>query len=418
MTLPVFDSKKADIREKVVVVGTHRTCLPAETLRRIRPFFAEMGITRVANVTGMDHLGIPTVMVVRPNSRSLSVSQGKGVDLDSARASGVMEAVEQWHAERVTNPLVLASFADLPREQGVVSVAGLPRSVRPWDPFLRTLWIAGDDLIAGRPRLVPYEMVHLDLRLPLPEASGCFPIGSNGLASGNTRLEATLHGLWELIERDATTLFLRRTAAAQWARRIDLDSVGDETCRGLLDRFERAAIDVAVWDTTTDVGLPSFLCAVVERSFDPFRPVGMARGMGCHNDAAVALSRALTEAAQSRLTRIVGSRDDISSEEVARLQSEEENARHRAQVRAPARPPRRFDEVPSASLPSFEADLRLALERLARLGLEQVVVVDLSRPTYPVHVVRVVVPGLEAISEMPGYVPGPRASAHTAGPSS
>jgi YcaO-like protein with predicted kinase domain len=417
MTLPLLDHTAANSRDKAVVVGTHRACPPAETLRRIRPFFGEMGITRVANVTGLDQVGIPTVMVVRPNSRSLSVSQGKGVDLDSARASGVMEAVEQWHAERVTNPLILASFADLPGGRAVVSVAGLPRSVRPWDRFLRTLWVEGDDLVSGRPRLVPYEMVHLDLRLPFPEASGCFPIGSNGLASGNTKLEATLHGLWELVERDATTLFLRRTAAAQWARRIDLDSVGDAACRGLLDRFERAGIDVGVWDTTTDLGLPSFLCAVVERSFDPFRPVGMARGMGCHNDAAVALSRALTEAAQSRLTRIVGSRDDLSGEDVARLQSEHENARHRAQVRAPARPPRRFDEVSSASLPSFEADLRLALQRLAQRGLEQVVAVDLSRPAYPVHVVRVVVPGLEGISEMPGYVPGPRAAGLAGGPS-
>ncbi len=55
---------------------------------------AVMGISRVTNVTGLDTVGIPLVMVCRPNSRSISVSQGKGCDLDAAKASGVMESVE------------------------------------------------------------------------------------------------------------------------------------------------------------------------------------------------------------------------------------------------------------------------------------------------------------------------------------
>ncbi|TGV60738.1 hypothetical protein EN803_38435, partial [Mesorhizobium sp. M2D.F.Ca.ET.160.01.1.1] len=50
-------------------------------IARIRPHWARMGITRVANVTGLDRIGIPVVMVCRPNARSLAVSQGKGIDL-------------------------------------------------------------------------------------------------------------------------------------------------------------------------------------------------------------------------------------------------------------------------------------------------------------------------------------------------
>src|SRR4051812_35005545 len=85
--------------------GTHRCVSPAETVARLRPHLAGMGITRVANVTGLDVIGIPVVMVCRPNSRSLSVSQGKGLDLDAARASGLMESVEMFHAERAIGPL-------------------------------------------------------------------------------------------------------------------------------------------------------------------------------------------------------------------------------------------------------------------------------------------------------------------------
>lgn len=79
--------------------GTHRTISPSETLARMKPYLAPMGITRVANVTGLDTIGIPVFMACRPNSRSLAVSQGKGLDLDAARASAVMESVEGYRAE-------------------------------------------------------------------------------------------------------------------------------------------------------------------------------------------------------------------------------------------------------------------------------------------------------------------------------
>ncbi|MHA1566275.1 MAG: hypothetical protein ACTSX7_13265, partial [Alphaproteobacteria bacterium] len=70
---------------------TGRSVSPERTVSRVRPFLPAMGITRIANVTGLDTIGIPVVMVLRPNSRSVSVSQGKGFSLDDAKASGVME---------------------------------------------------------------------------------------------------------------------------------------------------------------------------------------------------------------------------------------------------------------------------------------------------------------------------------------
>ena len=94
---------------KAYLDGTHRSIDPAETVRRIKPFMADFGITRVANVTGLDWVGIPVVTVSRPNSRSLSVSQGKGLTLDAAIASGIMEAIELHYAERLALPTQFAS---------------------------------------------------------------------------------------------------------------------------------------------------------------------------------------------------------------------------------------------------------------------------------------------------------------------
>src|SRR5213079_3170791 len=112
---------------KVLRRGTHRSASLDDTLKRAMPLAPVMGITRVANVTGLDSVGIPVVMVCRPNSRSVAVSQGKGIDLASARASGLMEAVELYHAETITLPLRLATYEELRYQHNVVEVDDLPR---------------------------------------------------------------------------------------------------------------------------------------------------------------------------------------------------------------------------------------------------------------------------------------------------
>src|SRR5262245_6391051 len=108
--------------------GTHRLVAPGETIERIAPLKALMGITRVASVTGLDRIGIPVVMVCRPNSRSIAVSQGKGLDLDAARASGLMESVESFHAETITSPLKLGTYRELGRTHPLIDVAAIPRT--------------------------------------------------------------------------------------------------------------------------------------------------------------------------------------------------------------------------------------------------------------------------------------------------
>ena len=109
--------------------GTHRTVAPTETLACVGPLMAQMGITRIANITGLDRIAPSRlVMVCRPNSRSIRpVSQGKGLDLAAAKTSGLMEAVETYHAETITSSLKLGSYRQLGRTHRLVDVAALPR---------------------------------------------------------------------------------------------------------------------------------------------------------------------------------------------------------------------------------------------------------------------------------------------------
>jgi ribosomal protein S12 methylthiotransferase accessory factor len=376
------------------LVGTHRTVEPARTLERLQDVLDRLGITRVAVVTGLDVIGIPVVMVCRPNGRSLSVAQGKGVDLLAAKVSGIMEAVEAWHAENVLLPLRLATYNELRRVARVVGVGGIarPRSSR-FHPDLTILWIEGTDVFSAEPVWVPYECVHLDLRVPGPQGTGCFRASSAGLAAGNHVLEAVSHALCELVERDAFALWQEHGKSEQAARVIDADSVDDPGCRRLLDAFAAAGVGVTIFDLTTDVELPVFAATIVDRHTDAHRRVPAALGGGCHPDRAVALSRALTEAAQSRLTMIAGSRDDLSSaywRQVRDIQAIRTNV-----GRLDGRPGRSFRDVPDIPGDSIDDDVAHELDRLRAVGLQRAVLVNLTRSDIGVPVVRMVVPGLE-----------------------
>jgi ribosomal protein S12 methylthiotransferase accessory factor len=236
---------------------------------------------------------------------------------------------------------------------------------------------------------------------------------SNGLASGNHLLEALCHGLCEVIERDASTLWEMGGPATRARTRVDLGTVDDPACRSVLARYDRAGVAVAVWETTSDVAVPAFRCTILDRDPDPSYSVGASAGMGCHPAREVALLRALTEAAQSRLTSIAGARDDMRRSQYAVSRNGDVQERLRADVvGAPA--VRTFRQAPTWESETFDEDLRWLLERLAAAGLGQAVAIDLTQEGLNIPVARVIVPGLEILTDAPGFKPGPRALAAAA----
>ena len=394
---------------KAYRVGTHRGRSPEDTLAKAMPLAAEFGITRVANLTGLDRTGIPVIMVCRPNARSSAVFHGKGIDLAAAKASGIMEAIETWHAEYVQLPLRFASFTDLVKQWKTADIDRLPRIRASWfDVDAPLLWVEGRNLMDGEPVWTPYELVNAHSTINGPPTSGCFNGSTNGLASGNHILEATSHALCELIERDATALWRQSPAAEQDRRRLDLATVDDPACLGVHELFARAGINLAAWDVTTDVGVPTFQCFAVDRTGE-IGHVGV--GAGSHPTRKIALLRAMTEAAQVRTTYIVGSREDIRYADYSAATLSAQNARVRGLMR-PADRPRDFASIGNFEIETFEAEVAWLLERLRSAGIAQAIAVDLTRPEFGIPVMRMVVPGLEGFDHNPAsYEPGPRARA-------
>ena len=396
--------------EKAFREGARRSCSPAQTWARLAPLLPVFGITRVADITGLDHLGIPVVTACRPNSRSLSVFQGKGLSRDAARVSAVMEAYETWCAESIDRPVRFASLDEMQFAHRLVDIDALPlASLEPLDPGRPFLWIEGRDLIGGGGSWLPYELVHANYALPEPPHSATFAATTNGLASGNTRDEALLHALMEVIERDALTLWKLGPDAWRGRTAIRLETVTDPACRWLLDRFAAGRIDVAVFDVTSDLGIPACLALIDDATGTTGAP---ELGSGAHLAPEVALARALSEAAQARATFIAGAREDIPDEDYG----EEALAARRAAARgvlAGLAPARSFADIRTVETPTFAGDIRATLAALRRAGLGQAIAIDVGKPAFGLAVVRVVVPGLEAALEGPGsaYVPGRRAAA-------
>jgi YcaO-like protein with predicted kinase domain len=393
---------------KVLRQGTHRSQTLEQSLARVLRLAPIFGITRVANVTGLDSVGIPVVMVSRPNSRSVTVSQGKGVDLASARVSGLMESAELYHAETITAPLRLATYEELRYRHAVVDVNELPRtSVSRFHRNLRLLWCEGRDLFTEETVLVPYEVVHTCFTTPLPDGHGCFMASSNGLASGNDAMEAISHGICEVVERDAATLSRFRPEPDADRNRLDLASVDDALCREIIRKFESAGLAVAVWDITSDIEIATFACSIVPREEGAMWHPSADTGHGCHPDRRVALLRALTEAAQTRLTLIAGLRDDFGREIYEQLLDPEVAKTIRQQTVA-STPTRRFEDVPHWDGETMEDDVEWELTCLKKVGVSRVIAVDLTKTEFGLPVFRVIVPGLEGVLER-GYVPGRRA---------
>jgi len=390
--------------------GTHRINAPEATLARVKPFARQMGITRLGNVTGLDRIGIPVAITVRPNSRLLSVSQGKGLTLAHAFASAFMESAEIFHGEDIAARGQLASHRDLSNRTRAVDPDTLCGTGLPLPASAIIRWIEGFDIANQRTCWIPWEVVHTDYTLSSEHSGEYFLSGTNGLASGNHILEALSSAICELIERDAVALWNSRGLVERAGCRLDLKSVDDIECQALLAAYAKANITPLIWDVTSDVGIAAFVCDIPADATDTPDALRRFRGSGCHPNRAVALARALTEAAQVRLTYIVGNRDDLPASDY-RESREQRLGGALLDAASVSAPGRAFRDVPDFDSNELTSDVQWEVQRLQAAGLDQIIAVDLTRPDFGIPVARVVIPGLEWVCTHPQYTPGRRARA-------
>lgn len=415
--------------------GVHREVSAAETLDRVTPYLRTIGVTRVADITWLDRLGIPVYNAIMPRSPDvISVYNGKGATPVDAKVSAVMEAFERFSAWQPRAAELIATYTDL-AASGATALDPLTHNLeidRRYHHDLPISWTYGYDLLNDEQVLIPLCLAGYHRRFHEVQ---CYRITtSNGIASGNSLEEALCHALCEVIERDSWTMAdlvsnrlkhvvrdkLGKAAppgAVEWLEELhpslDLATL-PQAAQRYVALFEKAGVRLVLRDITSDLGVPSVAAMAVEDVAETFS--GTHGGYGAHPDAEVAVLRALTEAAQSRAVDIQGMREDLSMHD-DHVESWDLHAQRGPANERPLWPyresdvPAPFQDLPSRPSGDIMADLRFMLDRLRARGLPRALAVDLSVPGIPVTVVKVVVPGLESWGLDRSRL-GPRSGAH------
>jgi ribosomal protein S12 methylthiotransferase accessory factor len=332
--------------------------------RRVESLRDALGVSRVARVTGLDRTGVEVACAIRPGGHVLQVANGKGLSFAAAERSALAEAAELWASERVDAAGLRWGPAG-PHREGPDLVAGGRGRVRAADAHCTP---------AGGPLLGP------------PSA----PWTTNGLGAHASWAAAALHALLEAVEREELARALPRafTPHAVRARLLRRDTLPREA-RSLAAGVEARGFRAFFLDATAGLGVPVAAALL----FDEERgavPVGA--GYAARLTPGAALVAALLEAAQSRLTDIHGAREDVAA-----MGRREAAALRRMCERA--RPRRGAGSMPRLRARGPRAALRAVAARLARAGVRSAVAVDLAPPGFPLHVVKVVVPGFR-VSEL------------------
>jgi ribosomal protein S12 methylthiotransferase accessory factor len=383
-----------------IMAPVSRVTPPEETERRVVPLLARLPVTRIADLTPLDEIRLPVFTAVTPLAKDLTTHMGKGADATSARVSALMEAVERISAETAPTAMTIhSSFAELIRTS----------EHRPLDPEAFTLpddtrytpertftWIASQDLLSGEAVLMPADLV-----LNPPSEGILQDVDTNGLASGNTYLEAVVHGLGEVIERDVDSqlafmsLFCDPHDPQPSFAAVDPASL-PLLAAGWIERLRSHGLDVVIHEVTNDIGVASLLTLVSDYKYPT--PSGLVTqhfaGWGTAPDAELALLRSLTEAVQSRLGIIQAARDSFNTTRLGMRMATRGYRRRLLQEGCRIS----LSEVPSFRCADLREDLRFLFERLIAVGVEQIIVTDLSRLDLGIPVVRVRVPGLATFS--------------------
>jgi ribosomal protein S12 methylthiotransferase accessory factor len=375
-----------------------RSLAPETTLLSAKQCAATAGITEVRDITDLDILGVPVYVSVRPQARGETFTFGKGLRRVDAEVGAYMEALEFFFAE--------PGIGLVPTHWGSArDVAGQDRAddaVLDFVPLLqREVDLDGSLLLASVRNLesgdecaVPAELIYY----PAPDCGqSLFGSSTNGLASGNSLLEASIQALLELIERDIWSFEFVRGAS----NLVEEASLPDEV-REIVERAEQHGLQLKVRTIPNDYGMPFFAAFVFDLD-NPSRKT-FNGGWACDLDRDRALVRAVTEAAQSRVAFIHGGRKVPAPQATGfSLDAQHREAKLVRQHMLGVSDPRQqtlLTDIPDLAVAgTLQQKLDAVIERLRRVVQEPIYRAVFTPPESPLQVVRLVVPLLENLKE-------------------
>ena len=374
-----------------------RSLAPETTLLYAKQWATTAGISEVTDITDLDVLGVPVYASVRPHARADTFTFGKGLSPIDAEVGAYMEALEFFFAE----PGIGSVSTHWGSAREVAGQGRADDAILDFVPLLQRkvdldgplLLASARDLERGDECAIPAELIYY----PAPDVGqSLFGSSTNGLASGNSVIEACIQALLELIERDIWSFeFVRRAS-----KLVATASLPQEV-RDIIERAERNGLQFKVRSVPNDYGLP-FFAAFVFDSNKPSRQT-FNGGWACDLDRDRAVVRAVTEAAQSRVAFIHGGRKVRTSQTASvslDAQREAKLVRQHMLGVSDSRQQMLFSDTPHLAVEgSLRQKLDAVIGRLRSVLQAPIYQVVLTPPESPLQVVRLVVPLLENLKE-------------------
>src|ERR687890_2390299 len=198
--------------------GTSRTMPPGKTLLKAFQVCQRIGVTRLADITHMDRLGIPNYSAVLPGTEDyIWVYSGKGTSRQNAKASALMESIERYCSLPSGNNgrrYIRGTAKELSESYIVIHPDDMIEPLNfQYNERMIMDYLEGVDLFTKKAVLVPAPLVLFRYSPSAPSVNPFAFHHTNGLASGNVLEEAICHALCEVIERDAMSLAELRASA-------------------------------------------------------------------------------------------------------------------------------------------------------------------------------------------------------------
>ncbi len=382
------------------IKGTYRVKDPVDTYDSNEEKLRTAGITRITEITHLDRVKIPVFSSIRPTAQSggVSVYAGKGATVEQARASAMMEGFERYSAEKqdIDQEKISISAYNEIKNDSVLNPRDLllPKNFENQNIEMQKLeWIEAEEIISESPILVPANAVfhpYIPNREIKPCAMAMFKGNTNGLASGNVIEEAVLHGIFEVVERDAWSIF---ELTKRNKKQIDLDTIENETVSELVEKFTSQGIKIKLMDITADLKIPTIVASADDTVLKDAALLTL--GVGTHLNPEIAAIRALSEVAQSRATQIHGTREDTVRADFMRKAGYENMKRTNKDYFVEEDEKINLSDIENKITGSIKRDIEVSIEEVQKAGLDKVIYYDLTREEIGVNVARVIIPKAE-----------------------
>ncbi len=307
--------------------------------------------------------------------QGLQTCYGRGMNMDQARVSMLMEMAERFSSyasfsknsllgRKEPRPLRYGSMQEVTSDMAALPLDKIRFEV-PYEGQ-KLHWMQGeqpDKEGSLTPVLIPAQLVFLFCNLDEPSLFSA--LGSTGLASGNTMAEAKVSALCEVIERDAIAV-----NPLDMSRCFTIET-DDPMLSQLLADYKKSNINVWFQDLSDTLGIPCY------RSFVVGEPGDLNPATGCGLNATRAIVSAMTETPYpfpGPATRPVPE----------------------------GLPVRKLEDLPDYCTGSAKGDLMLLETTLLRNGFTPAYA-DITRKDLDIPVVRAIIPGLEIMYDFDQY---------------